>query len=1320
MKSYIYNLKGNPMKYFFPLILCCLFFFQKNELQAQCDPDVTPPIPICENGLVASLNPNGQVTIWATDIDEGSYDECTAVEFYIEEGLPPSPNAPATQSLDFDTTDIGMHDIILWVVDSSGNDNYCVVTLEIQNCQGTQNLACNDLVQISLGANGTAAMEPDWILEGGPYCSTYGLDFANGGGFPGMPTLPIDTSHIGGPHTIVVYDTQTGNSCWGSVLIYAFPGSADCNPDVTPPVAVCDASTVLTLSPITGLGTLSAQSINDGSYDNCVGPLDLFIEEGFPPSPNAPSTQSLTFDGSDIGMHDIVMWVVDQAGNENFCAVTLEVQGCPGSATPTCNASQTIGIPPSGSVEVDPLMVLEGGPYCNGMGIDFLSGSNPPGFPFITLDTSHIGTTQQVIVYDVVTGNSCWGDIQVIDCQNDMINPVAVCVNGLVAEIGQAVPHELTVWGTDFDDGSYDNCSSNLEFRLEETNTPSTQAPTTTSLTFNEPDTGLYDIVMWVIDDTGNENFCATTLEVLAPDCNNDNISPICIAPANTSISQSAFNALSIDPQDDAQLATHFGYVVADDNCGVEEIIKFIEVQDDVQCGLTNITRTFAVKDTSGNLSQPCKQVINLYREWSFHIPADFNPGDPVIDSLKILGNPIPLMMISHSDNAFDVNCDSISDYILRSWSIVNFCESGNYTKEYILPKLDINNDGNDGDGYDISRSQDSVYLLENGQPTIGLSDLIQGSNVLLYFQHIKLNYNDTLDFNINGTVFHDSNDDCNINSGETNLAGWPVTVTGLVSGNTQTVTTDTFGHYSLNICNIDTLAEVSLDAPFNYGPVCGTTYTVQFTPGISQDVIQDIPVSYDTLCPILWVDISTRFLRRCFENTYTVNYCNYSDATIDDMYVEVQLDPFMTITSSDIPGTPLGGNLHSFDLGDIAAGECGNFKINFYLDCSAALGATHCVNAHIYPDTLCPNPTNWSGANIEVEALCENDTVFLSVKNTGTAAMAGPLEYIVVEDVIMLQIPNNTFDLGIGEMHSLTPILADGSTYRIEAEQEPGHPYPGDVAAAVEGCNGINLFGLVNLFPMENPNPFIANDCQQNVGSFDPNDKQAFPTGYGDEHYIEQNTAIDYLIRFQNTGTDTAFKVVIIDELDPALEPASIRPGASSHDYQFELINGNTLRFTFHDIMLPDSNINEPASHGFVKFKAFQKPDQPLGTVIENEAAIYFDFNDPVITNTVFHTLGDHFIEVINDAHERPTSLGELLTYPNPSLGDVTFQIPDAPQAKATFILHDALGKQLVFEPFSATNTYRFERGDLVPGVYFYKVEITGLGMYTGKIILK
>lgn len=136
-------------------------------------------------------------------------------------------------------------------------------------------------------------------------------------------------------------------------------------------------------------------------------------------------------------------------------------------------------------------------------------------------------------------------------------------------------------------------------------------------------------------------------------------------------------------------------------------------------------------------------------------------------------------------------------------------------------------------------------------------------------------------------------------------------------------------------------------------------------------------------------------------------------------------------------------------------------------------------------------------------------------------------------------------------------------------------------------------------------------------TGSYDPNDKQArTSTGGTAQYLIDQDEWIDYTIRFQNTGTDTAFLVVITDTLPATLDPATIRIGAASHPFSWTLAGSGILSFNFPGILLPDSNVNEPLSHGFVSFRIrLHQPVVP-GTVIENIANIYFDYNPPVITD--------------------------------------------------------------------------------------------------------
>ncbi|WKZ67875.1 MAG: SprB repeat-containing protein [Flavobacteriales bacterium] len=136
-------------------------------------------------------------------------------------------------------------------------------------------------------------------------------------------------------------------------------------------------------------------------------------------------------------------------------------------------------------------------------------------------------------------------------------------------------------------------------------------------------------------------------------------------------------------------------------------------------------------------------------------------------------------------------------------------------------------------------------------------------------------------------------------------------------------------------------------------------------------------------------------------------------------------------------------------------------------------------------------------------------------------------------------------------------------------------------------------------------------------TGSYDPNDKTAITSsGWSQElYYIDQDEWIDYLIRFQNTGTDTAFTVVVTDTLSEELDMASFQQGVASHAFHVAFKPGRVVEWTFPNILLPDSNVNEAASHGAVSFRI--KPVLPLlaGTTIENIANIYFDFNPPVIT---------------------------------------------------------------------------------------------------------
>jgi len=472
----------------------------------------------------------------------------------------------------------------------------------------------------------------------------------------------------------------------------------------------------------------------------------------------------------------------------------------------------------------------------------------------------------------------------------------------------------------------------------------------------------------------------------------------------------------------------------------------------------------------------------------------------------------------------------------------------------------------------------------------------------------------------LKGHVYFDQNDNCT-DEFEPPTSNWFIKAEK-ENGQSYYGKTDSNGNYDIRLG--PGVYKVQLVPPNVYWGECQGLQEIVIEER-NDTVAIEHAVKPSVKCPLLRVDVGTPLLRRCYENTYNVAYFNEGTEVSLNTMVQVVLDPYFTVNSSSPNWTAQSGDTLFFELGDVEVGERGDIDINVTVDCdSTLLGQRHCVEAQIYPDTFCAVPNlNWDGSTIEVKGACLEDTVQFTIQNVGEGNMSEPLRYIVIVDDVIFRIGN--FQLLAQEELVLDFESAEGRTFLIQAEQSQNHPGNSLPTAVVEACGDVGgsaSIGFASQFPYNEGNPFFAGDCRQNIGSFDPNDKMGFPVGQGEEHLIEANTDLEYLIRFQNTGTDTAFQVVIRDTLSQHLDLTSLQPGASSHDYELEVNHTGVIKFTFPDIELPDSNINEPLSHGFVQFKIKQLRDLTPGTVIKNKAGIYFDFNAPVITNEVVHTI--------------------------------------------------------------------------------------------------
>ncbi len=141
---------------------------------------------------------------------------------------------------------------------------------------------------------------------------------------------------------------------------------------------------------------------------------------------------------------------------------------------------------------------------------------------------------------------------------------------------------------------------------------------------------------------------------------------------------------------------------------------------------------------------------------------------------------------------------------------------------------------------------------------------------------------------------------------------------------------------------------------------------------------------------------------------------------------------------------------------------------------------------------------------------------------------------------------------------------------------------------------------------------------------SYDPNDKQVFPN-HGEEGYVLSGSNLEYLIRFQNTGNDTAFVVEIRDTLDSNIDMNSFELISSSDPVNISVENDTrAISFLFENIKLTDTVTNELESHGFVKYAVRLNDSLNLNQTIHNKADIYFDLNPPITTNTTTNTVYD------------------------------------------------------------------------------------------------
>jgi len=213
---------------------------------------------------------------------------------------------------------------------------------------------------------------------------------------------------------------------------------------------------------------------------------------------------------------------------------------------------------------------------------------------------------------------------------------------------------------------------------------------------------------------------------------------------------------------------------------------------------------------------------------------------------------------------------------------------------------------------------------------------------------------------------------------------------------------------------------------------------------------------------------------------------------------------------------------------------------------------------------------------------------------------------------------------------------------------------------------------------------------------SYDPNDKLVSSTDKsGNIRVNEVDDELIYTIRFQNTGNFYAEDVRITDQISETLDLSTFRFIDASHELEISL-RERELTFMFEDIFLIDSTTSFIESQGFVSFGI--KPfSYDLDTEFDNQAYIYFDFNEPIITNIAESIVYDPYVDVDE------TSFNNLMIFPVPAREKLYLQTKDNIEIKHYQII-DVLG-QIVLDGHYENESSGINIESLSSGNYVIKV---------------
>jgi hypothetical protein len=368
--------------------------------------DNIAPTAICQD-ITIELDNNGEATITASDIDNGSSDNCT---FTL-----------SASKTTFDCSNVGTNTVTLTVTDASGNTATCDATVTVEDNEDPTITCSANQTQTADNGN-CSAMVIVHSPTTADNCGIAGIENDFNHTANATDTYPVGTTTI---TWTVTDDYGNTNSCTQDIII-----TDDENPSIT-----CSADQTQTAD--NGSCEAAVTVLAPTSNDNCgVASISNDI--------TGTSDATATYP---VGTTTVTWTVTDIHGNTNTCTQDITVTDDE-NPTITCSADQVQTADNGNCSAAVSITAPTTADNCGVASItnDFTNTSDASG-------TYPVGTTTVTWTVTDIHGNTntCTQDITVTDDEN----PLAVCQD-ITVNLDNTGHANIT--GTDVDNGSTDNC----------------------------------------------------------------------------------------------------------------------------------------------------------------------------------------------------------------------------------------------------------------------------------------------------------------------------------------------------------------------------------------------------------------------------------------------------------------------------------------------------------------------------------------------------------------------------------------------------------------------------------------------------------------------------------------------------------------------------------------------------------------------------------------------------------------------------------------------------------------------------------------------